>query len=281
MMSVSCATSTAHSTFEYLFQLMPSPLHTSQEESKDAVVSETLDLLVNFAHAFEEDGVTLDDTSGDGPVEGATPKAAPPLAPAMSKATATTVSAGSGITAASKFASQLPTAPPPDLGQSTRGRLVVDPNQMKKFLYGTSTSSPASSSSRPAANTVSWPILYFLLLFLYFFSVVGSICIDFFCIHFFQFLFASIGTHLHSFSSLAISEASNWEPPAGPPGGGWFRKVGGLIVAWKLGDVHRMRRLLQRWEAVPMMKQFTTSLHAHVQQHGWPKKIDGEYGLNS
>ena len=72
MMSVSCATSTAHSTFEYLFQLMPSPLHTSQEESKDAVVSETLDLLVNFAHAFEEDGVTLDDTSGDGPVEGAT-----------------------------------------------------------------------------------------------------------------------------------------------------------------------------------------------------------------
>jgi hypothetical protein len=29
------------------------------------------------------------------------------------------------------------------------------------------------------------------------------------------------------------------------------------------------------------MKQFTTSLHAHVQQHGWPKKIDVEYGLNS
>lgn len=164
---------------------MPSPLHTSQEESKDAVVSETLDLLVNFAHAFEQEGVTLDDTSGDGPVEGATRKAAPPLAPAMSKATATTVSAGSGITAASKFASQLPTAPPPDLGQSTRGRLVVDPNQMKKFLYGTSTSSPASSSSRPAANTVSWPILYVLLLLC---SCISSVLLDPFALIFFAFI---------------------------------------------------------------------------------------------
>ena len=160
---------------------MPSPLHTSQEDAKDAVVSETLDLLVNFAHAFEQEDVTLDDTSGDGPVEGATRKAAPPLAPAMSKATATTVSAGSGITAASKFA----TAPPPDLGQSTRGRLVVDPNQMKKFLYGTSTSSPASSSSRPAANTVSWPILYVLLLLC---SCISSVLLDPFALIFFAFI---------------------------------------------------------------------------------------------
>ena len=175
---------------------MPSPLHTSQEESKDAVVSETLDLLVNFAHAFEQEGVTLDDTSGDGPVEGATRKAAPPLAPAMSKATATTVSAGSGITAASKFASQLPTAPPPDLGQSTRGRLVVDPNQMKQFLYGTSTSSPASSSSRPAANTVSWPILYVLLLLC---SCISSVLLDPFALIF-----------LHSF--LSISICIHWHP---------------------------------------------------------------------
>ena len=78
-----------------------------------------------------------------------------------------------------------------------RGRLVVDPNQMKKFLYGTSTSSPASSSSRPAANTVSWPILYFLLLFLYFFSVVGSICIDFFA-------FISFNFYLHPLAPICI-----------------------------------------------------------------------------
>ena len=32
-------------------------------------------------------------------------------------------------------------------------------------------------------------------------------------------------------------------------GGGWLRKTGGIIVAWKLGETHRMRRLLQRWEA--------------------------------
>ena len=133
----------------------------------------------------------------DGPVEGATPKAAPPLAPAMSKATATTVSAGIGITAASKFASQLPTAPPPDLGQSTRGRLVVDPNQMKKFLYGTSTSSPASSSSRPAANTVSWPISFFR-----FGSCICSVLLDPFALIFFA--LTSLNFYLHPLAPICI-----------------------------------------------------------------------------
>ena len=70
-----------------------------------------------------------------------------------------------------------------------------------------------------------------------------------------------------------------WEEPS--KGGGWFRKVGGLIVAWKLGEVHRMRRLLQRWDEIPQMKQWTNSLLNHVKEHGWPKNLDGEYGLNS
>ena len=52
-------------------------------------------------------------------------------------------------------------------------------------------------------------------------------------------------------------------------------------MAWKLGDVHRMRRLLQRWEEVPQMKDFCQSLLVHVQKHGWPKNLDGEYGLNN
>ena len=58
-------------------------------------------------------------------------------------------------------------------------------------------------------------------------------------------------------------------------GGGWFRKIGGLIVAWRMGDVHRMRRLL------PNMKLYTESLKAFVQAHGWPKNLDGEFGLNA
>jgi len=63
-------------------------------------------------------------------------------------------------------------------------------------------------------------------------------------------------------------------------GGGWFRKTGGIIVAWKLGETHRMRRLLQRWEEIPLMKAFTKSLMDHVKEHGWPKNLEGEYGMD-
>ena len=52
-------------------------------------------------------------------------------------------------------------------------------------------------------------------------------------------------------------------------------------MAWRMGDVHRMRRLLQRWEMVPNMKLYTESLKAFVQAHGWPKNLDGEFGLNA
>ena len=57
--------------------------------------------------------------------------------------------------------------------------------------------------------------------------------------------------------------------------------MGGLIVAWRLGEVHRMRRLLQRWECIPLMQDWTNSLLAHVKEHGWPKNLDGEYGLTT
>lgn len=63
-------------------------------------------------------------------------------------------------------------------------------------------------------------------------------------------------------------------------GAGWFRKVGGLIVSWRLGEVHRMRRLLQRWEDIPAMRQYTQSLFAHVQQNGWPKNLEGDFGFS-
>ena len=63
-------------------------------------------------------------------------------------------------------------------------------------------------------------------------------------------------------------------------GGGWLRKTGGIIVAWKLGETHRMRRLLQRWEEIPLMKTFTKSLMDHVKEHGWPKNLEGEYGMD-
>ena len=70
-----------------------------------------------------------------------------------------------------------------------------------------------------------------------------------------------------------------WAPPV--QGGGWFKKIGGLLVAWRLGDVHRMRRLLQRWENVLTMQIYTQSLLAFVKAHGWPKNLEGEYGLHA
>lgn len=42
-----------------------------------------------------------------------------------------------------------------------------------------------------------------------------------------------------------------------------------------------MRRLLQRWEEIPQMKQWVNSLLNHVKVHGWPKNLDGEYGMNA
>ena len=45
--------------------------------------------------------------------------------------------------------------------------------------------------------------------------------------------------------------------------------------------MHRMRRLLQRWEEVYVMKDMVNSLMAHVQQHGWPKNLEGEFGLGT
>lgn len=53
------------------------------------------------------------------------------------------------------------------------------------------------------------------------------------------------------------------------------------MVAWKMNDVHRMRRLLQRWEQVPEAKTYMAALMDHVQKYGWPKNLDGEYGLNN
>lgn len=77
------------------------------------------------------------------------------------------------------------------------------------------------------------------------------------------------------------AEVPEFVPPGGTAGGGWFRKVSGLIVAWKLGEVHRMRRLLQRWEQVHDVKVYVAALMEYVKKHGWPKNLEGEYGLNN
>ena len=63
--------------------------------------------------------------------------------------------------------------------------------------------------------------------------------------------------------------------PQGTSGGGWFRKASGLIVAWMLGEVHRLRCLLQRWEEVPRVKAYVAALVGYVKKYGWPKDLEG------
>lgn len=75
------------------------------------------------------------------------------------------------------------------------------------------------------------------------------------------------------------TEVPDWVPPQS--GAGWFRKMAGLLVCWKLGEVHRMRRLLQRWEQVPVMADMVNSLMTHVKAYGWPKNLEGEFGLTT
>ena len=111
-----------------------------------------------------------------------------------------------------------PTAPPP-LGGPDSKKLVVDPYQMKHFLYGT----PTGAKKSEEKNEDEWS---------------------------------------------PSSQAS-----------GWQRKMSGLIVAWRLGEVHRMRRLLQRWESFPEMKRLTESLSLHIKKYGWPKNLEGDYSL--
>ena len=111
-----------------------------------------------------------------------------------------------------------PTAPPEEFGVFSR-KLVVDPYQMKQFLYGTPTGAKKSEEKKE----------------------------------------------------------DEWEQPS--QASGWQRKMSGLIVAWRLGEVHRMRRLLQRWESLPEMKRLTENLYRHIKKHGWPKNLEGDYGM--
>ena len=81
--------------------------------------------------------------------------------------------------------------------------------------------------------------------------------------------------------SHPCAQVPEFMPPQGTSSGGWFRKVSGLIVAWKLGEVHRIRRLLQGWEEVPRVKAYVAALVGYVKMYGWPKNLEGEYGLNT
>ena len=126
--------------------------------TKEDVETETLNLLVNFAHQLENANLMPPDSpteppspksSGAHPPDpegckakhaGAPPLYLPPqpsadvvtdpmLAPASSKAAPSSYSRGSG------FGKPLP-GPVPDDVQSTKGRLVCTPDQMKQFLFG-------------------------------------------------------------------------------------------------------------------------------------------------
>ena len=95
------------------------------------------------------------------------------------------------------------------------------------------------------------------------------------------FVIRVIGFSLTCDLNRTTAKVPDFVPPGGTAGGGWFRKICGFMVAWKMNGVHRMRRLLQRWEQVPEAKTYMAALMDHVQKYGWTKNLDGEYCLNN
>ena len=81
--------------------------------------------------------------------------------------------------------------------------------------------------------------------------------------------------------SIVHSQVPEFVPSRGTSSGGWFRKVSGLVVAWKLGEAHRMRCLLKRWEEISRVKAYVAALVGYVKKCGWQKNLEGEYGLNT
>lgn len=148
----------------------------------------------------------------------------------------------------------LPMSLQPDLSGKDKPKLVCTPLEMQKFLYG---QAKAVSDQACRFTYIEESVLQYTLHGL----------TTFFCDN----------DRLIDFINVWTCQEVEWEAPC--QGGGWFRKVGGLIVAWKLGEVHRMRRLLQRWDDIPQMKTWTNSLASHVKKFGWPKNLDGEFGM--
>lgn len=153
----------------HLFVLQFHLISTEEGKESDALQGDCLDFLVNFCTQVKDAGLldeVFPETEGKEPeteskepkknVDGAKPKVAPPLKldgsmkPPEPKGPppclASSVKAQAA--ASSKHAFQLPSVPE-EPGASTQGRLVVTPNQMKQFLYGTQqqTNDSASSSS--------------------------------------------------------------------------------------------------------------------------------------
>ena len=203
------------------------PLRSSKEadKSSEPPMNDVLDFLVKFSDQVTQAGLWPDEeqqgvtstasssrpSSTNEEIPGCKAKARPPMPSVASSSSHT-----SGVHVATPSHGSAKALPLPVEEKYRKQQLVVNPYEMKKFLYGTSQKIP--------------------------------------------------------------DEEVAWKPPS--QGGGWFRKVGGLIACWKEGDVHRMRRLLQLWEQIPQMKEWVHSLRTHVKEHGWPKNLDGEFGLN-
>ena len=170
-----CVSTPGQTVFDSHSFLLDCDLISVQESTgSDALQGDCLDFLVNFCTKVKDSGLleeVFPETENKVPakdvvLEGAKPKVAPPLKldgslkPPEPKGPPPMVSALKAQAAASsKHAFQLPSAPDPaPCATSSQGRLVVSPDQMKQFLYGTN--APSSSST---SQSVSWH--YYTILF--------------------------------------------------------------------------------------------------------------------
>ena len=126
--------------------------------------------------------------------------------------------------------------------QKQWGRLTCTPDQVKKLLYCTKQKgSQASTGSSSTQDVSDRKFIHFLKhhMFLWFCFLCGiqvSWSMVLLSVWDSSFL-------IYAFS-IVHSQVPEFVPPRGTSSGGWFRKVSGLVVAWKLGEVHRMRCLL-------------------------------------
>lgn len=156
--------------------------------AQNELETQALELLVNFAHKMEQEGLmpnlseevsgVQSNGSGAQPtVEGSKAKqaGAPPLQASMLSSPSTGSScslAQSGTPVMAPPPSQsLPRSlqqgslrhelpgPVPECLQSTKGRLVCTPEQMKKFLYGTQQKLSSTSSGSTSVQDVPWILI--------------------------------------------------------------------------------------------------------------------------
>lgn len=136
----------------------------------------------------------------------------------------------------------------PTAHENHQKHLVISPEQMKKFLYGT----PMTVGTTDEAWLV-FGICHQQPFYIY--TPAYKYCYD---------------------QWLSSQDIASQSPGAH---GGWKGKMAAIMIAWEQQDWHRIHRLFNRWSQIPEMSKDIESLKKNIQKNGWPKIHEGMYSL--